>query len=602
MATLPEPYVPDVMQGIRAHQAGYAFGREQQQNALAQRAGGMAAGGDFGGAANALLQGGDLQGGFGIQDRVRAMAKEANDQDLAKSARANDLFFRLATVADTPEKWQTAIGHLRSMGADTTGFDDFGSRDMAMARFGQTKDVLGTVLEERKARAISGALMPSQGAQQGARSVVDRIEGNESGGNPTATNPRSSATGSGQFIDSTWLATIKRARPDIAQGRSDAELLALRSNRELSRAMIGAYAEENGRALQQAGFAPTDANTYLAHFAGPGGAVAVLRANPAVPVEQVLGRKFVEANPFLATMSAGDLVAWAGRKMGGQSAAAQPNALAPQQQGAGRLDYDAGIRAAIQAGDYETASRIQALKTGGSKAQGRVQEVQGRLVAEQPDGTFKEVYAAPPRAKNLTVQEQKEVFEADEGAEAARNVIGALDAATELNKTAYSGPTAQTRGYLTSLAGYEGGENTEKLQNVILGQVLDNLKATFGAAPTEGERQILIDLQGSVNKAEKVRQAIFDRAKVAAEKRLRFNQEKAAALRGGEYFQAGYDPAGTRSDAAPVRDGRPTRANAGQAPETSAVPTVTQAEYAKLSSGAQYIAADDPSGQVRTKR
>lgn len=554
MATLPEPYVPDVMQGIRAHQAGYAFGREQQQNALAQRAGGMAAGGDFGGAANALLQGGDLQGGFGIQDRVRAMAKDADEQSLAKSARANDLFFRLATVADTPEKWQTAIGHLRSMGADTSGFDDFGSRDMAMARFGQTKDVLGTVLEERKARAISGALMPSQGAQQGARSVVDRIEGNESGGNPTATNPRSSATGSGQFIDSTWLATIKRARPDIAQGRSDAELLALRSNRELSRAMIGAYAEENGRALQQAGFAPTDANTYLAHFAGPGGAVAVLRANPAVPVEQVLGRKFVEANPFLATMSAGDLVAWAGRKMGGQAAAAQPNALAPQQQGAGRLDYDAGIRAAIQAGDYETASRIQALKTGGSRAQGRVQEVQGRLVAEQPDGTFKEVYSAPTRPTQMMAADRKEVYDSDESVRAGTQALGTLDRALELNKTAFDGLAPATRAWVGSQFGNEASKDTRELRNVVTGLALEQLRLTFGGSPTEGERQILVELQGSLDENEDVRKRIYDRAKEAVQKRVAFNREQARAIRSGEYFQPGYEPnAAAAGQRAPIQ-------------------------------------------------
>lgn len=33
--------------------------------------------------------------------------------------------------------------------------------------------------------------------------LEDQIIGAESGGNPTAKNPRSSATGAGQFIDST---------------------------------------------------------------------------------------------------------------------------------------------------------------------------------------------------------------------------------------------------------------------------------------------------------------------------------------------------------------------------------------------------------------
>ena len=108
--------------------------------------------------------------------------------------------------------------------------------------------------------------------------LIDSIIGVESGGNPNATNPNSSASGLGQFIDSTWLATIREARPDLAQGKSDAELLALKTNPELSRQMTEAYANQNQAILSKAGVPVTDGNTYLAHFAGPGGAVKVLQA------------------------------------------------------------------------------------------------------------------------------------------------------------------------------------------------------------------------------------------------------------------------------------------------------------------------------------
>jgi len=50
--------------------------------------------------------------------------------------------------------------------------------------------------------------------------LIDSIIGAESGGDPNAKNPNSSATGAGQFISSTWLDTIKAARPDLAQGKS----------------------------------------------------------------------------------------------------------------------------------------------------------------------------------------------------------------------------------------------------------------------------------------------------------------------------------------------------------------------------------------------
>jgi hypothetical protein len=146
--------------------------------------------------------------------------------------------------------------------------------------------------------------------------ILDRIIGVESGGNPNATNPNSSASGLGQFIDSTWLDTIRAARPDLA-GRSDNELLALKSNPQLSREMTEAYANQNQAILTKAGVPVTPGNTYLAHFAGPGGAVKVLQADPNTSVEAILGNQAVQANPFLRGMTVQGLQAWADRKMGG---------------------------------------------------------------------------------------------------------------------------------------------------------------------------------------------------------------------------------------------------------------------------------------------
>jgi hypothetical protein len=152
--------------------------------------------------------------------------------------------------------------------------------------------------------------------------LIDSIIGVESGGNPNATNPNSSASGLGQFINSTWLSTIKEARPDLAQGKTDAELLALKTDPGLSREMTQAYANQNQAILQKNGLPVTEGNTYLAHFAGPGGAVKVLQADPTAPVGSILGDSVVKANPFLANMTAADLQAWASRKVGGQGAPA----------------------------------------------------------------------------------------------------------------------------------------------------------------------------------------------------------------------------------------------------------------------------------------
>jgi hypothetical protein len=130
-------------------------------------------------------------------------------------------------------------------------------------------------------------------------SLTDSIVSAESGGDPGAKNPNSTASGPGQFLDSTWLATLKAHRPDIARGQSDAALLALKNDPTLAADMTGAYAADNQAVLAKNGLPVTPGTTYLAHFAGPGGAVKVLQADPDASEEDLLGPKVVAANPFL---------------------------------------------------------------------------------------------------------------------------------------------------------------------------------------------------------------------------------------------------------------------------------------------------------------
>lgn len=151
----------------------------------------------------------------------------------------------------------------------------------------------------------------------GPENVVNRIIGVESGGNASAKNPKSSATGLGQFIDSTWMNMINKHRPDVAAGRSKSEVLALRNDPALSREMTTRLTEDNARALQATGYPTTDGNLYLAHFAGVGGAVSLLRADPTASAASVLGQSVVNANPHLKGMNAGDVIRWANKKMTG---------------------------------------------------------------------------------------------------------------------------------------------------------------------------------------------------------------------------------------------------------------------------------------------
>jgi hypothetical protein len=144
--------------------------------------------------------------------------------------------------------------------------------------------------------------------------LTGQIIGAESGGDPNARNPNSSAAGPGQFIDSTWLGMIRKYHPELAQ-LPQQEILGLKSDANLSREMTDKYAQENQAFLQSKGLPVTPGTTYLGHFLGPQGAAKVLSASPDTPAGGILGDSVVAANPFLGRMSAGDLRQWAEGKM-----------------------------------------------------------------------------------------------------------------------------------------------------------------------------------------------------------------------------------------------------------------------------------------------
>lgn len=166
-----------------------------------------------------------------------------------------------------------------------------------------------------------------------ALDTAEKIIKIESGGNPNAANPRSSASGVGQFTDGTWLSTVRSSRPDLA-GKTDAEILALKSDPQLGREMTVALMRQNAAALQAASLPVTEGNLYLAHFAGSEGAKDILTADPNASVESILGAKVVAANPFLKNKTAAWLKTWASTKMGRVPTGPLPpnfSALRPEQ-------------------------------------------------------------------------------------------------------------------------------------------------------------------------------------------------------------------------------------------------------------------------------
>lgn len=179
----------------------------------------------------------------------------------------------------------------------------------------------GIVRSQRDPQGVLNEVRAAPGSGDAVTNRILQIEG-------FTKNKSSSATGAGQFIESTWLDMIRRNRPDIANGRGDDELLALRSDRALGREMTEAYRRENTAFLQKQGIEPTAGNQYLAHFLGPSGAAAVINADPNVPAVEALAKvvgpkkaqAMVDANPTILNSLAGNVRAWADGKMGGAGA------------------------------------------------------------------------------------------------------------------------------------------------------------------------------------------------------------------------------------------------------------------------------------------
>ena len=148
--------------------------------------------------------------------------------------------------------------------------------------------------------------------------MADTIIARESGGNPNARpvdergRPTTSATGLGQFTDSTWLGTREApgvaARAGVPQDLLDRawggdaaarqQVLDARTDPQIARRGVLAFMGQNGNRLSTLGLAVTPTNLYLMGF-GEGNAAPLIRAaanNPDTPVNQVVRADAYDAN------------------------------------------------------------------------------------------------------------------------------------------------------------------------------------------------------------------------------------------------------------------------------------------------------------------
>ncbi|WP_157871076.1 hypothetical protein [Gluconacetobacter diazotrophicus] len=143
------------------------------------------------------------------------------------------------------------------------------------------------------------------------------------GGNPAQANTSgpggtstSTAVGNGQFTRAGWIQDVREMRPDLAKGKTDAEIAALRTDPQISGQMIEARAGRNSQRFSELGVPANAPTLALAHRYGADGAAAILRAsqqNPGLTLQQVLPAA-AQKNPALASLTVGGIVGDAGRR------------------------------------------------------------------------------------------------------------------------------------------------------------------------------------------------------------------------------------------------------------------------------------------------
>ncbi len=142
---------------------------------------------------------------------------------------------------------------------------------------------------------------------------LDRLMMAESGGRLDARNPRSTALGPFQFIESTFLYVVSRHFAAEVAGKTDEQILALRTDRDFARKAAAAFNGDNMAALEAAEISPTPANLRLAFLLGPTAAIRVLQAPAESPLNTLLPPAVIVANPFMLGMTVADLAGRAAR-------------------------------------------------------------------------------------------------------------------------------------------------------------------------------------------------------------------------------------------------------------------------------------------------
>ena len=195
---------------------------------------------------------------------------------------------------------------------------------------------------------------PAKGAEEKAspqafpmEEFLDRLMAAESGGRVDAKNPRSTALGPFQFIESTFLFVVNKYFPSEVASLTNKQILALRTDMAFSRRAAGAYSIHLISALKNEGLPETTVNVRLAFLVGPAAAVRLLKTRPHQPLKKVLSADAIAANPFMSGATIAKLV---------RKAAADMSATAATRRVAALRDESAATAVALR--DQPTATTV----------------------------------------------------------------------------------------------------------------------------------------------------------------------------------------------------------------------------------------------------
>ncbi len=446
----------------------------------------------------------------------------------------------------------------------------------------------------------------------GGGDFLATLEQRESGGNPNARNPRSTATGAMQFTDGTWR-EFAAANPQRFEGMAPDQVMGARNDPALSRDAASWYAQRNGQQLSAQGLPAGPAQQGLAHMFGAGGAASLLRADPNAPMASVMPDVVMRANPNLANRTVGQVLGefdgQFGRGVPAPSNQPQIDAISNEIDRVGRVAANGNPQAQVylqelrdrrgvliaqqgradqQAFQSQQAQEAQRARDAQAQQQREFQAEQARQAAEErrqqaelQSRLAREGREADGRRLSSTEVTLRE--ETEDRLRAATVARSGLEEALRLSSSAAAGPLAETRGYLFGVTGAspQTAVDTAQFSSIMTEQALSMLRSTFGGSPTEGERKILLDMQASATMSRVAREALIKRALETLATREAMDRTRLQEVVSGNYGRV-----------------QPGARDAQQPQQNVPVPVQTPEEAARLPRGTPILLPDGREGVV----